>query len=228
MGFMAKVIERRKAINLRKKGKSIKTIAKVLNISKSTISIWCRDIKLTKKQIERLHESMVRGSYSGRIKGAKLQHEKRIKREKEAKILGIKEIGKLSERDLLMVLVALYWGEGAKKKREFFIVNSDPDMIKFMLNALRKIFTIKNDRFILGVAINTIHKGRDEEIKDYWSKITKIPKSRFRKTIFIKSKNKKIYDNFQNYHGMLRINISKSIDIYNRMIGLIRGLNVGI
>lgn len=89
------------------------------------------------------------------------------------------------------MLVALYWGEGSKKKRELFIINSDPEMIKFLLDAFRRLFKIENDRFILGVGINIIHKEREEEIKDYWSKITGIPKSRFRKTIFSKSKNKK-------------------------------------
>lgn len=228
MGFMAKVFEREKAIYLRGGGKSIKTIAKILRVSKSTASIWCREVELTPKQIKSLHEGMVSGSYAGRMKGAAIQHERRIKREKDAEIIGIKEVGKLSKRDLLIALVALYWGEGSKKKRELFVVNSDPEMIKFLLKVFRELFKIENDRFILGVGINMIHKDRDEEVKDYWSKITGIPKSQFRKTIFAKPKIIKNYKNFHNYYGMLRINISKSIDIYYKMMGLIKGLIAGI
>jgi len=225
---MAKVFEKEKAICLRKKGESIKTIAKKLNISKSTVSLWCRDIKLSAGQIKKLHKSMVSGSYAGRMKGAIMQHEYRIKREKEGEIIGIKKIGRLSERDLLIAFTALYWGEGSKKKRELFIVNSDPEMVRFIFKILRKIFKIEDNRFIVGVGINIIHKKREEEIKNYWSEIIGIPKDRFRKTIFAKSKNKKIYKNFDNYYGMLRISVAKSIDLYNMMIGLIKGLIVGL
>ncbi|MEK7664859.1 MAG: helix-turn-helix domain-containing protein [Patescibacteria group bacterium] len=225
---MAKSKERNKAIELRKKGKSIKKIAKILEVSKSSVSIWCADIKLTQKQVEKLHKNMVKGSYHGRMIGAKMQHAIRMKRVKNAEESSIKEIGKLSKRDLLIAIAALYWGEGSKKKREFFLINSDPEMIKFLMKVFRKLFKVKKDRFTLAVGINVIHKNRDEEIKGYWSKITKIPKDQFRKTIFIKAKNKKNYKNFKTYYGTLRINIKKSIDIYYKTMGLIKGLIKGI
>ena len=225
---MAKIIEREKAIRLRKSGKSIKNISEILSVSKSTVSVWCEGVKLTLKQIEKLHESMVKGSYAGRMKGAMIQHERRVKREEDAKIIGIKEISKLSERDLLIAFTALYWGEGSKKKRKLFIINSDPEMIKFLFKVFRKLFKVEDNRFILAVGINISHKKRDDEIKNYWSKITGIPKSQFRKTIFVKAKNKKNYRNFPNYYGMLRINIAKSIDIYYRTMGLISGLIEGV
>ena len=225
---MAKVIERGKALDLRRSGKSIKTIAGILGVSKSTVSVWCEGIRLTPDQVEKLHKSMVRGSYVGRMKGAAMQHERRVKREEDGKSSGIKEIGKLSERDLLIALTALYWGEGLKKNREFFIINSDPEMVKFLFMVFRRLLKIEDKRFILAVGINMSHKRRDEEVKEYWSGITGVPKSQFRKTIFIKAKNKKRYKNFPNYYGMLRINISKSIDIYYKVMGLIKGLTVGL
>jgi len=57
---MAKSKERNRAIELRKKGESIKVIAKKIGVSKSSTSIWCRDIILSPMQIQKLHESMVR------------------------------------------------------------------------------------------------------------------------------------------------------------------------
>lgn len=77
MIYMAKSIERIKAIKLRRKGESIKRIAQILKIAKSTVSLWCQEIKLTKSQIEALHIRMVRGGYKGRLKGALLQKERR-------------------------------------------------------------------------------------------------------------------------------------------------------
>lgn len=50
---MAKSKEKNKALILRQNGESIKDIAKRLKISKSTVSLWCRDIKLTSEQIKK-------------------------------------------------------------------------------------------------------------------------------------------------------------------------------
>jgi hypothetical protein len=224
---MAKTIEREEAVLLRGKGKSIKNIAEILDVSKSTVSVWCRDVRLTSKQIENLHKSMVSGSYMGRMRGAMIQHEKRARREKEGEAVGMKEIGKLSKRDLLIAFTALYWGEGSKKNRRLFIINSDPEMVRFLFRVFRDIFNVEDDRFSLAVGINISHKKRDDEIISYWAKVTGIPKSQFRKTIFVKTKNKKVYKNFSNYYGMLRINIAKSIDIYYKTMGLIKGLTGG-
>ena len=224
---MAKVFEREKAIYLRQNGKSIKTIAKILSVSKGTVSVWCKDVKLTQKQINRLRESMVKGSYAGRMAGATIQHERRIGREKEGELIGINKIGNLSQRDLLIAITALYWGEGSKKNREFFLSNSDPEMIRFLIRALRVLWGIKKDRIGLTVGLNKIHKKRDDDVKDYWAAVTGISKDKFRKTIFIRAKNKKNYKNFLTHYGTLRVRISKSSEIYYQMMGLIHGLGKG-
>jgi len=72
---MAKTEEREKAVLFRESGKSIKNISDILGVSKSTVSVWCQGVKLTSIQIKKLHESMVKGSYAGRMKGAIMQHE---------------------------------------------------------------------------------------------------------------------------------------------------------
>jgi transposase-like protein len=51
---MAKILEREKARVYRHKGKSIAEIAKSLDVSKSTVSYWCRDIVLSSQQIKQL------------------------------------------------------------------------------------------------------------------------------------------------------------------------------
>jgi len=225
---MAKSEERNKAIKLRQKGESIKRIAKILNVSKSSASVWCKDVLLTKRQIEILHKKMVMGSYAGRLIGSKIQHENRLKRAKEAESVAINDVGRLSDRDLLISLASLYWGEGWKKKRELGFNNSDPEMIKFAIDILRRLCRIEENRFILHVGINQIHKNRDGEVKDYWSKVTGVPKNQFRKTVFIKAKNKKKYNNFSVHYGTLNVRISRSSNLYYRMMGLIEGLKKGL
>jgi transcriptional regulator with XRE-family HTH domain len=222
---MAKSKERNKALGLRKKGASIKEIAKKLKIAKSTISLWCRDIELTPEQIQHLHERMIRGGYKGCLKGARIQYERRLEREKELKQQGLNMIDRMSARDFLIAGVALYWGEGQKKGREVRISNSDPEIIKFMLRWFKVIWGVSNNEITLSVLINKIHKKRVKEVENYWSRITKIPKERFVKTVLIKAKNKKIYNNFSTYYGTLTIRLKNPTNLHHRIIGMIEGLS---
>jgi len=224
VGFMAKSKEKNKALKLRQKGESIKDIARRLKITKSTVSLWCRDIKLTQEQIQRLHEKMVKGGYIGRMKGAQMQYERRLKKVKEWRQKGIKQIGRLSNRDLLIAGISLYWGEGSRKTRHTSFSNSNPEMIKFMIEFFRKVCKIDKDRFTAYIGINKIHKNRIEEVEDYWSRITNIPRKQFTKTTLIKAKNKKVYKNFSVHYGTLTIRIKKSSELYYQIIGLIEGL----
>lgn len=47
---MAKVKEKQQVLLLRRKGESIKDIAKKLYVSKGSVSLWCQEIVLTPKQ----------------------------------------------------------------------------------------------------------------------------------------------------------------------------------
>lgn len=221
---MAKSKEKNQALKLRQKGKSIKDIAKRLKIAKSTVSLWCRDIRLTPEQIQKLHEKMVKGGYRGRMKGARLQYERRLKRIKEWKKIGVERIGKLSNRDLLIAGLALYWGEGSRKTRRVSLSNSDPKIIQFIIKFLKRVFDIDKSRLTAYVGINRIHKNRVQEVENYWSKTTGIPKEQFTKTTLIKSKNKKKYSNFSVHYGTVTIKVRKSADLYYCIMGLIERL----
>ena len=52
MGYFGKLDEKLKAQGLRRQGLSYKEILLQINVSKDTLSNWCRDIELTKKQKE--------------------------------------------------------------------------------------------------------------------------------------------------------------------------------
>src|SRR3990167_1868383 len=112
---MAKSQKKIEAINLRKKGLSIKYIAKKLNVSTSSVSLWTRDIILTQEQYKVL-ESHARDPLYGKrldyINHIKLQTNKKVE---ELKRKGINEVGLLSKRELFLVGIALYWSEGFKK-----------------------------------------------------------------------------------------------------------------
>lgn len=221
---MAKFKEKIRAQKLRKQGKSIKEIAKKLEISKGTVSIWCRDIQLTSNQIMRLNERQIRGRYKGIIKGAKIQRERYLKKVRTIKKQAYKEIDKLSKRDLFIAGLGLYWGEGSKTGCLVRFYNSDPRIIYFMMKWFREIFHIPTERFAMFININKIHKKRLDDIKEYWSKLTKVPIRQFRNPTLIKTKSKKVYANFNEHFGTLSIRIRKSSELFYKIQGYIETL----
>lgn len=224
---MAKSIQRIKAREMRSKGMSINEIADLLSVSKSSASIWCRDIKLTKKQIKSLAKKQLIGSYIGRIKGAETQKRKRIKEIESLRNQGIKDIGKLTEKEFFTAGVALYWGEGLKTGGITGLVNSDPKVILFMIAWFKKFCDATNDNFICRVGINTLHHNRVKDVEKYWNKLTGIPLSQFTKTGLYKSTSKKIYENHNEHYGTLRIKIRKGARLQRKILGWIEGLYLG-
>ncbi|NQU83009.1 MAG: helix-turn-helix domain-containing protein [Parcubacteria group bacterium] len=221
---MAKSKEKNKALKLRHQGKSMKEIAEIVGVSKGTVSLWCRDIQLTPEQVKKLYARDSGPGYEGRMKGARMQYERRLKRIADGKKDGIKKLKQLSDRDLLIAGLALYWGEGGKKQRDVKLANADPEVIKFMMKWFREAWKVDEDRFKLTVGINDIHKHRVNEVEQYWSDITKVPRQQFRKTSLIKVKNKKNYDNFPVYYGTLYIYIRRGAEMYYQIMGLIDAL----
>ena len=119
---MSKYHLRQKARKLRRKGISVKSIASLLGISKGTARIWVRDIILNVEQLQKLRESELKGKELGRLKGALIQKERRFNLIEESKRKGIAELAHLSEREILIAGLALYWGEGSKTGREIEFV----------------------------------------------------------------------------------------------------------
>lgn len=221
---MAKSLLKLKARELRRQGISVKYIAEELHITKSSVSLWVRDIILSIEQLEALRKSSLQGAERGRLKSALLQKERRIKQLEEHKSSGIKTIGALTDRELLIAGLALYWGEGSKKDRKVQFCNADPQMVRFLLDWLQRCFGIELKELRCIVGINAIHIQREAIVKAYWSKITGIPLEQFTKTSFKKVTNQKVYDNFDNHYGTLSIKVMQPARLYGKILGLIEGL----
>jgi|SRR3989344_6812246 len=223
---MARFKEKIKAIELRKKGSSIGEIARKIDVSKSVVSLWCRNIALTKKQIDNLHHKMMSGSYKGRM--IYLEKVRRERKEESLKLFneGLNEIGKMSKRDIFISGVALYWAEGTKalSNEQTAFSNSSPKMIIFILEWFKEICGVSKDRFVIQIRINKIHKNRVKEVEQYWSQLTKLPMIQFTKTILINTVAKKVYTS-NDYYGTVRITVRKGTQLRRKIIGWIEGLS---
>jgi len=226
---MANFTKKNKALKLRKDGRSINEIATTLDISKSTVSMWCRDVQLGPKQIERLAKRQEVGSYKGRMKFLERIRNERIKEVAFLRRQGIKETGKLNKRDLFIAGIAMYWSEGYTYPNgdQVGFTNSDPKIILLILKWFKENCRVADDKISLQVKINKIHKNRIREVENYWSRLTKVPLSQFNKTVLIKSKVKKIYPNPEDHYGTLRITIHQGTKLRRKINGWIEGLTRG-
>lgn len=220
---MAKVEERLKTENLRRQGWSIGAIARKINVSKSSVSNWCRDIELTKKQREILTRRAIEGGHRGRMLGSAVNHQRKIERIAYHVQEGKKQFETLSPRELLLVGTAIYWGEGTKKS-ELGFINSDADMIVFMYRWFQIALGVKKADFKPRILINSLHKRRDKIVKRYWSKLLGLPVSQFRKTTYVKRPNTKKYSNHDSYFGLLTLRVRNSTELKYKILGLIEGL----
>ncbi|MEK7177485.1 MAG: hypothetical protein AAB705_01510 [Patescibacteria group bacterium] len=225
---MAKSKEKIKARKLRKKGESIKNIAHLVNVSVSTASLWCRDVELTSSQIENLRKRQTDPFY-----GKRLDYYLKKKNEFSLKLLnlkneGIKSIGKLTKREIFLIGIALYWGEGFKKDSLVGLATLDIKIAKFFIFWLNKSFNIKSKDLLLRVTANISYKSKIKELERYWSRELKIPVSQFSKPFFQNTKWKKEYENKDNYHGVLRIRARRSIDLLRKIFGYIEGISLSV
>ncbi|PJE58669.1 MAG: hypothetical protein COU83_02620 [Candidatus Portnoybacteria bacterium CG10_big_fil_rev_8_21_14_0_10_40_22] len=223
---MVKTVKKEKALKLRLNGRSLNEISKRLNVPKSTVGVWCRNIRLGPTQIKRLSERIKSGSYKGRMKFLERIKRQRIREVNKLREEGIKEIGKLDKRDLSIAGIAMYWSEGYTYTggEQVGFTNSDPKMILFILKWFREICGVLNKNITLQVKINKIHKNRIKKVENYWSKLTEIPLNQFNKTVLIKSKVKKVYPNHDNHYGTLRITVRQGTRLRRKIIGWIEGL----
>ncbi len=174
-----KHIEKKEARRLRKEGLSISDIYKKLGVAKGTVSVWVRDVSLSSTQLQELGaRSHARGAIEKR-------RSSRLYNENQKRQLIIdhakSDISNISERDLFLIGLMLYWGEGGKKQRgSVRLSNSDPNMIRVMMKFFRTICKVPEDKFRIHLHI---HMHLDyKKAEKYWSQVTNIPLNQFYKT----------------------------------------------
>ncbi len=213
---------REQARRLRTSGGSLHEIAKKLSQSKSTVSYWCRDIELTDSQLLVLSEKQRDAGRIGRMIAAQQKHNQRIIATQMQCARGRDDVGVLSERDIFILGLALYWGEGYKRgNEECGITNTDPNIILSFIVWVHAVYGIQKDDLILRVSVNESHKDRTHQIEQYWSQLTGISKLQFTRTSLIKTPRKKTYSDSNSYVGTLRVKVRRATALRRRILGSI-------
>lgn len=184
---MARIKERQKVIELRKKGKTYSEIKRILGIPKSTLSDWLTNFPLTEKQLKTIEMSSKRNKEAGIEKCRITKRRKREIRLDEIYQEETKNLLPLSKRELYLIGLFLYWGEGLKDiKGSLSLSNTDPKVIKFYLYWLINSFNISKEK--VKVFIHLYEDMDIEKSLSFWSRETHIPVSQFSKPYIKKSK----------------------------------------
>lgn len=225
--------DKQKAIGLRLTGKTYTEISKVLHIPKSTLSGWLHSIELSGQARERIAQKYKIGSYKGLLQKAKLQTEMAIARSVKTRLESEKDIIKIGDKELFLIGLGLYLGEGHKKaittngiKRTYHPVslsNSDPLIVKLFIKFLIRICQVDKERIKL--SIHMYSRQDEQKAKIFWIETTQLPGSNFRQSYFgvsKASKRKKPHNHLPN--GTLKITVHDTM-LYHRIMGWLNGLN---
>lgn len=168
------------AIALRKEGASYSEIKERIQVSKSTLSLWLRDMPLSRERLVELRDySSIRiEKYRATMSAKKGRRLDAVRRKVRA------DIGKLSKRELLIAGLFLYWGEGTKTSPCVTSVsNTDPEVLKFFIRWLG-VLGVSEDK--LRVHVHLYVDMNVEQELEYWSRTLKLPRTSFRKP-YVKS-----------------------------------------
>jgi transposase len=169
MGYRGKVKEQAKARRLRAQNHTLADIAKALGVSKSSVSLWVRDVPFTPS----LQLRGIRGPH----RRPHPAHEAKLRQIEELNREGRERIGTLSDEAFFIAGLALYAGEGSKTDGEVRFTNSDGEMVRFFCVWFRRFFCVDEQRLRGRIYL---HQGLDINAADaFWSQLTKIPPTQF-------------------------------------------------
>lgn len=167
------------AIEDRKEGFSVREIAVKYKIAQSTASLLLRNVTLDKKA-----KIILSGKAAqGRKKATQSLIEKREQRQ-GVSLLKAEELldSVFVDKSIAFLIASLsYECEGGKSN--FGVVeftNSDPILVKLFLSALRKSFSLDEEKFRVVMHLHSYHNETVE--KKFWSEVTSVPGKKFTKT----------------------------------------------
>jgi hypothetical protein len=167
MGYRGKLEAQEHARRLRAENMTLADIATTLGVSKSSVSVWVRDVPFTPSQRR-----------SGPRRRTHPAHTAKLRQIAALDELGIQRIGTLSEDAFLVAGVALYAGEGTKRDGVVAFANTDSRMVAFFCAWLRRFFAIDESRLRVRVYL---HADLDlDAAESHWAGVTGVPRTHFR------------------------------------------------
>ena len=217
---------KKEVISLRKNGLSYSEILKQIPVAKSTVSLWLRDVGLSKQQHQRLTEKR----YAAILRGGQAKKEQRLQRTRDIYEAAEREVTHISEEQLWILGVGLYWAEGSKEKEHqpgsnMIFNNSDPAMIKVFLKWLVEVCKVGPENITLEIYIHENSINHVKSVQNHWSEVTGFPVASLQRVYYKQNKIRTNRKNIGNlYYGSLRVKVNASSALLRRVAGWTRGI----
>ncbi|KAA0930774.1 hypothetical protein [Streptomyces apricus] len=208
---------RARARELRLQGWTYDRIQAELGCSKGSISLWVRDLPKPERP-KRTREEASAIAKRGWEVTMRLREEERDR----VRTAAADGVGRMSDRELFLVGVALYWAEGSKSKphnpqERVTLINSDPRVIEVFMAWLRLV-GVTADQMRFHVHIH--ETGDVEGAERFWADLVGADAAAFGKTTLKKHNPRTNRKNTgEDYRGCLVVRVSKSADLYRRIEG---------
>lgn len=216
---------RGRALALRAQGWSVNDLAIEVGVAKSTVHAWVKHIPLdrdTERARRKQEHAAVMAAGRWDAKRAERDH-----RQGEVHAEAGAAVGRLSDRDLLILGAAVYWCEGAKSKPwrrldRLTFINSDPGLVSLFL---RFLAVCGRGAESLAYRVH-IHETADAEAAvEWWAAELGVPRELFqRPTIKRHSPATRRANVGSDYHGCLAVSVPRSRELYWRVEGVMAAL----
>ncbi|MER6421808.1 hypothetical protein [Streptomyces sp. NPDC001137] len=212
---------RDRARELRLQGWTYDQIQVELGCSKSSISLWVRDLpRPERKRTPEEASAIARRGWEATL-------QRRDEERQHAKAAAKQAVGDMSDREVFLAGVTLYWAEGAKDKsysrrERLHFINSDPNVITFFMRWL-DVLGVERERLRFRVSIH--ESANTTEAEEFWAALVGVEPSTFQ-TATLKKHNPKTNrkNTSEAYRGCLIIYVLQSADLYRRMEGAWYGI----
>lgn len=201
----------KKAIELRRLGRSYSDIAKELKVSRASVCGWVKNVRLTEAEKANLQKSLKTKIERGRMKASISIRSRSVFKEKNAYEIAEKEFNKFIKDPLFMLGIGFLAYHGTKKGSTFQFTNSTPAIIHIMHLWIEKYLGISKTDLKYRLFLALSHKNGDSE--NFWATSLKIPLSLFHKTYYLRLSSKK----GREYNGSLSLYISR-IEVIRKVI----------
>jgi AcrR family transcriptional regulator len=163
----------------REEGSSVKEIAHRLGVSKSSVSLWVRDITLTDVQTAALRER--NPAYNGQRLGAITRVSQGRARRKAHQEDGRSRVRSRDEAFVRACL--LYWAEGAKSRHSLSFSNADVELVRVWMNLLRRTLQAPEERIRITCYLYSDHFSEQWDVEQFWLGVTRLGRSNMCRSI---------------------------------------------
>lgn len=210
------------AVALRGEGRSVGDIAARLGVAKSTAYLWVRHLPSTRTRRAR------------RRARAKAMNDDRWATHRATRDTAQAEVhsrmretvGRLADREVLLLGAALYWCEGTKSKPwrrhdHVQFVNTDAGLLRLFLRFLAAC-GVERDVPTYRVSI---HESADAAAAQrWWAETLDLPPDRFRRPTLKRHQPTTRHNTGENYHGCLVVDVPRSRELYWKIEGVVAAL----